>query len=322
MVVQSQTSYVAVNYSVLRTNLKNPNFCRLKNELQALQRANHENILRVFGWTQWEGSVGLVTELMTGRSLRLLLSDQSIPLQPLLRLRISKEIAESVAFIHNFSSTKRLTHGDLKPENVLLTSDLHCKIGDFGSVRLVSYTGVTTATSETGAKRQLTPVYAAPERLRHISCRPRAEQDVYSYGLIVHGVLSRETPSQYSVNETEYLEGIKRGERPSYEPIDDLLATLTDEGDREIVEKLKDVMTSCWQHEPSARPKMLEVRDELQQQTAKYKPSDVSRAVALAQDKSSIFAPTHQGSSFASLSSFNPQSGCFLQKSELCLIAL
>jgi len=59
---------------------------------------------------------------------------------------------------------------------------------------------------------QMTKAYAAPERLLTTrKPKPKKEQDTYSYGVIVHGILSGELlAAQFS---------FKKGDRPGVEAI-------------------------------------------------------------------------------------------------------
>jgi len=50
----------------------------------------------------------------------------------LLRLRFCSDISRGVAYLHQAFFERRIVHGDLKPSNILLSSDLKCKVGDFG----------------------------------------------------------------------------------------------------------------------------------------------------------------------------------------------
>uniref|UniRef100_H2YSL9 Protein kinase domain-containing protein n=1 Tax=Ciona savignyi TaxID=51511 RepID=H2YSL9_CIOSA len=106
---------------------------RLPDEIAVSLSMNHENIIRVHGVAVWPKSLGLVLDYIPGGQLEELLGNWSIdPLPWTVRLRISYETANGLSYLHNFSKEKRIVHGDIKPENILLTSDLHAKIADFG----------------------------------------------------------------------------------------------------------------------------------------------------------------------------------------------
>lgn len=269
-----------------------------------MQKANHKNVLKVHGWSQWDGAVAIVTELMRGRNLKRLLHDKNVPLHPIHRLRMSRDIAEGVAFIHNFSLSKRLIHGDLKPENILLTEDLICKVGDFGCSRMINRTGQTTTSEAHQRKQEFTPVYAAPERLKHGCTPPKKEADTYSYTLIIHGILTRERPNEHSVSDQAYLDTIKRGERPCTNAIDDLEKSLNTVQEKEIIHCLREVMTKCWQQKRDDRSDMTIINRELDDLMLKQNQSDVLRVVDQSVEKFRFFDPTKCNTGFIPLSCF------------------
>ncbi|KAL3592156.1 hypothetical protein D5086_010796 [Populus alba] len=127
------------------------------------------------------------------------------------RLRIAKGVARGLSFLHD----KKLVHGNLKPSNILLGSDMEPRIGDFGLERLMtgdtSYKGGGSA-QNFGSNRSiasrdsiqdfglgpspspspssiggLSP-YHAPESLR--SLKPNPKWDVYAFGVILLELLT------------------------------------------------------------------------------------------------------------------------------------
>ncbi|KAF8335238.1 hypothetical protein F5887DRAFT_614117 [Amanita rubescens] len=71
--------------------------------------------------------------------------------------RLILEVAEGVQYLHS----EGVVHGDIKGDNVLLDSQLHCKIVDFGLTRHSDATATETLA--------YTPHYAAPELFRKCS---------------------------------------------------------------------------------------------------------------------------------------------------------
>lgn len=126
------------------------------------------------------------------------------------RLKIAKGMARGLVYIHD----KKQVHGNLKPTNVLLGSDMEPKIGDFGLERLVSGDNSYKSSASTrnfGSKRSTasrdsfqdyiggaTPSpspssmgcspYYAPESLR--SLKPTSKWDVYSFGVVLLELLT------------------------------------------------------------------------------------------------------------------------------------
>jgi len=87
----------------------------------------------------------LVLEYMPGGNLSRFLDDEDCNRSSMLvLLRVFFELSSGLAFIHNLPALHRVVHGDLKPENALLTADLHCKLSDFGSAQVIAFTGSTT----------------------------------------------------------------------------------------------------------------------------------------------------------------------------------
>uniref|UniRef100_H2XZ11 Protein kinase domain-containing protein n=1 Tax=Ciona intestinalis TaxID=7719 RepID=H2XZ11_CIOIN len=158
----------------------------------AAQRADHTNIVRVYGITSWVGSFGIIMEYMERRSLANLIQsasskDYQIPFDLLVRILL--QVANGVAFLHKIGEDKQIVHGDLKPSNIVLDNNFTAKVTDFGGATLRTYTG-TNEGGRVAENVEHTPVYTAPERLVHLEYAATKASDVYSYGLIVYECLS------------------------------------------------------------------------------------------------------------------------------------
>ena len=249
-------------------------FFRFVNETENGQKSLHQNIVQIFGVVSWPNYLGLVMEYLPGGSLvELLVVDSDVAIGGLLRLRFCTEIACGLAFLHNLNA-KRLIHGDLKAENVLLTEDLHCKIADFGSSVLSSYTGRTTTTELSRHHFDFTPIYAAPELLLDPTGKSSPALDIYSFSIIIYLVLKRELPFANKSMQSTYLESIKHGQRPDVSFIDDLSNDFND-NEFAAVMFLKTVMQQCWASHPSSRPAMADVRQRLFHKQVELDPKNV-----------------------------------------------
>jgi len=279
-------------------------------------------VVQLYGWSAWPGSMALIMEYMPGGNLLCLISRPSAPLDPVLRLRICGEVAGGLAVLHNLTDKNRLFHSDIKPENILLTADLHCKIADFGGACLIKYTRSHTSGDGSSRNAQLTKVYAAPERLS-IRAKPSKEQDTYSYGIIVHGVLSRQMPYANFTSENEYVNAVMQGERPDMHDITELKNGLPEtSNDRNIFDLLESVMMSCWVQEPRRRPSMLTVRDDLMNLLSKQDLACIQRSVADTLQNMHVFIPSPKDRRVLPLSCFNVRERRFDQgmKSFLSLL--
>jgi serine/threonine protein kinase len=99
---------------------------RLAREARLTSSLNHPNIVTVHDVGEAGGQPYLVMELVEGRSLQEFIADGRIPLPRVLDL--AAQIADGLAAAHDAG----VIHRDLKPRNVMLTTDGRAKIVDFG----------------------------------------------------------------------------------------------------------------------------------------------------------------------------------------------
>ena len=277
-------------------------------EIENTQISSHKNIVQFYGAVSWPNYIGLVMEYLSGGSLLELLVDKDVNIEGFLRLRFCEEIASGLAFLHNYHA-KRLIHGDLKTENVLLTEDLHCKIGDFGSSVLLSCTGKTTTTGYSKFS-DFTPIYAAPERLLNPTGKLSPAVDTYSFSIIIYLVLKREIPVANRSMINIFLESIKNGRRPDISFIDDLSNDFND-NEFAALKFLETIMQECWEQVPLKRPAMADVRKRLLSKQAELdKKNEVILQAAHIAMRMCIEKPVRDNYKCASLGMFpliNPQ---------------
>ncbi|XP_071979632.1 uncharacterized protein [Engystomops pustulosus] len=94
---------------------------------------------------------------------------------------ITAELVCGIQFLHN----QGILHRDLKPLNILLTTDGHIKIADFGLA-------VTGAFNGTALPCRGTPGYAAPEIVHGLLHTSAA--DYFSIGVILYKLMTAKTP--------------------------------------------------------------------------------------------------------------------------------
>jgi hypothetical protein len=129
----------------------------------------------------------VVFELVEGETLQRRLDRGRLPVRR--ALEVAADIAAGLAAAH----VRGILHNDLKPANVLLTSDGRVKILDFGLAGLRQQQELPPA-DDAGAREAATralfgtPGYVAPERLH--GAPPDVRSDVFSLGAVVYEMLA------------------------------------------------------------------------------------------------------------------------------------
>lgn len=153
---------------------------RITREVATLARVSHRNVVTVHDLVHMPDGDGevtphLVMELVEGTSLRDLLNQQGPSLRSVIVVR---EVLDGLVACHQAG----ILHLDIKPANVLVTSNGGVKIVDFGIARAASDATATVAG---------TPHYMAPEQFEG-----RADQrsDIYSVGCLLYECITGVQP--------------------------------------------------------------------------------------------------------------------------------
>ncbi|KAK2951224.1 putative Carbon catabolite-derepressing protein kinase [Blattamonas nauphoetae] len=157
---------------------------RAEREVSFLERFRHPRIVGLHESVVRNGYHGIVMDLGK-RNLKELMMDyesrnELIPLDVVVLLCI--DIAEGLFVMHNHP-THPMCHGDLKPENVLLTEDNRAILCDLGAA---DASGVNTHS----AKELGTFEYNSPERLDDTSQRGTPASDIWSLGVMMHRMVT------------------------------------------------------------------------------------------------------------------------------------
>jgi serine/threonine-protein kinase len=162
-------------------------------EIKSLTRLDHPNIIQLIDRGKFEVWPFLVIEHMEGGTLRDAI-DRGGALPRAAVLSVGRQLAEALDFAH----AKGVVHGDIKPGNVLLASDLfgRAALGDFGISQLFS--GDTSGRT-VGLRAMFgSPAYMAPEALFQETAS--ASADIYSFAVVLLEMLAGRTPFGASMN--------------------------------------------------------------------------------------------------------------------------
>lgn len=143
---------------------------RLAKEARAASSLSHPNIVTVHDIVEEDGHDAIVMEFVAGQPLGSL-----IPMPVAEALGYAAQIAEGLAAAHHAG----IIHRDIKPGNILVTSDGRIKIVDFG---LAKITGKLDASAESGVIAG-TAAYMSPEQAMGKAVDARS--DVYSFGAVL-----------------------------------------------------------------------------------------------------------------------------------------
>jgi len=162
---------------------------RLLKEAQRASALNHPNIGAMYDVIEHAGELWLVMEYVEGETLRRRLKR---PISPEEFFVIATQCCEGLQAAHE----KGIIHGDIKPENIMITPGNRVKILDFGVARRAWNSNPDDATKsmETMTASGGTPAYMAPEVLLQ---RPDdGRSDIFSMGLVFYEMLGGEQPFQ------------------------------------------------------------------------------------------------------------------------------
>ncbi|XP_077581209.1 receptor-interacting serine/threonine-protein kinase 2 [Stigmatopora nigra] len=246
--------------------------CLLK-EAEVLHRARFNHIIQILGICNEPQFFCIVTEFVSDGSLDRLLHEKDVypVLAWPLRLRVLYEIALGVNFLHNM--TPPLLHHDLKTQNILLDSELHVKIADFG---LSKWRQLSVGKGSAGPKSSEmagTVIYMPPEEYEPSDGgRADVKHDVYSYAIITWEVLSRQIPYHEVSNPMKIMFNVLGGMRPDTGP-----ASLSHQIPAR--DTLVCLMTCGWSADPNQRPSFLECLLQLEPMVRKYTQIDFLLAV-------------------------------------------
>ncbi|MDD3695846.1 MAG: serine/threonine-protein kinase [Lentisphaeria bacterium] len=157
---------------------------RFFNEVRAAAAMSHPNIIQAYDAGIANGDIYyFAMEYVNGETLlRRILREGHLEVAA--TLKYASEIANAL----NYGwERQRLTHGDIKPENIMVNEFDQAKLADFGLAKVAGH-------EYEGHELMLTPHYASPELIRGQLRKGDCRSDIYAFGASIYHLLSGKPP--------------------------------------------------------------------------------------------------------------------------------
>jgi serine/threonine-protein kinase len=205
---------------------------RFKREASATGRLEHPNIVGTIEMGQEENYTYIVMEYVDGGSLiEYIVKEKEKKVPPLRTVMIMCDILAGLQHAHD----RGVIHRDIKPGNILMTSQGRAKVIDFGLAKDAEAQTILTLSGNVVG----TPAYMAPEQARGEGSGPPA--DLYSCGILSFLMLTGRKP----------FEGkslVDTLEKQINEPLPSIRAVTPD-----VPQTLEDVVRKMCAKDPLAR---------------------------------------------------------------------
>lgn len=225
---------------------------RLQREATSMANLKHPHIATLFDMViSKEAQPYLIMELIEGTSLKTILRAEG-KMTPLRAVNIFLQVADAMDYAH----TNGVMHRDLKPDNVMLTTEFrtvdYVKILDFGIAKSVEVPGVNVEALTHQGQMMGSPLYMSPEQCVGKGV-PDLRTDIYSLGVIMYECLTGDVPIKgHSFVETAWL---KTTELPAPFP-----------AELKLSPELETLTMECLASEPDKRPQTMRlVREKLEE---------------------------------------------------------
>jgi serine/threonine protein kinase len=169
-------AYVAVKVLHEKMRTRSDVLAKLRREFYCAQALSHRSVVKVYE-LELNQFPFFTMELIDGESLPSLMQKfHPLPLPRPYACAVIREVGEGLAHAHD----RRVIHGDIKPQNVMVTNLGEARILDFGT---------------SGELAALTPAYASCELLEGREADPR--DDLFALACLSYELLAGEHPFQY-----------------------------------------------------------------------------------------------------------------------------
>ena len=155
---------------------------RFKREAAVCSRLSHPNVVELYDFGEEDQAIYYAMEFIDAPTLDEMIEDKgALPSRSF--FPIFSQLASALAYIHE----QGVIHRDLKPSNVMVDSQGHVTLMDFGLVKQDEATVLTQVGKAIG-----TPRYMSPEMLQAHSVDHRS--DIFQFGLVLYEAATDSRP--------------------------------------------------------------------------------------------------------------------------------
>ena len=162
---------------------------RFQREADTIAQLNHPNICTIYEIDRVDGRAFIAMECVEGLNLKTYMARNQLSTGAI--VEIALQIAAALGSAH----AKGIVHRDIKPGNIVVSSEGQVKVLDFGLARRFK----TTDTDELGLEGSTIPGrpmgtanYMAPERILQLPLDPRS--DLFSLGVVIFEMATGRLP--------------------------------------------------------------------------------------------------------------------------------
>ncbi len=160
----------------------------------------HPNIVRLHDFIITEESHYLVMEYVDGKNLLDYMNTVTGPLPMQNVALLFNEVLSALSYVHD----KKLVHLDIKPSNIMLSTNNNVKLVDFG---------ITLDKNNQNKEKMMgSPAYMSPEQI--LEEEIDHQSDIYSAGIAMYELIMGKLPFQKCETREELFEAIKNNEMP------------------------------------------------------------------------------------------------------------
>lgn len=206
-----------------------------EHEFEIANKLDHPNLLKFYAlekvknWLFQVKKVHLLSEYVNGKTL------DKCPRLTIPRLiQVFKAMADGIVHMHR----RQVCHGDLKPNNVLISKAGTVKVIDFGLARVKG---------DKVTRVQGTPEYMAPETVKHSLVNERT--DIYNFGGAMYRLVGWKLPPPVVSEEDGNMPLDAKMWARLYQPIEELQP--------QTPPALAELINGCLQFDANKRPERM-----------------------------------------------------------------